>query len=62
MLQLFRLLMKTPFSYWKAILACPGNEPLHFHHDGCPVCSPFPNFAVIQERSRIRKIREGRES
>lgn len=17
---------------------CPNNEPLHFHHDGCPVC------------------------
>lgn len=20
---------------------CPFNEPLHFHHDGCPVCD-FP--------------------
>jgi hypothetical protein len=18
---------------------CPANEPLHYHHDGCPVCS-----------------------
>jgi len=17
---------------------CPGNEPLHYHHDGCPYC------------------------
>ena len=17
---------------------CPANEPLHYHHDGCPVC------------------------
>ena len=17
---------------------CPGNEPLHYHHDGCPFC------------------------
>lgn len=20
------------------IIACPDNEPLHFHHDGCPAC------------------------
>lgn len=19
-------------------LICPSKEPLHFHHDGCPVC------------------------
>lgn len=19
-------------------IACPGGEPLHFHHDGCPSC------------------------
>lgn len=21
-----------------ARFACPDNEPLHFHHDGCPSC------------------------
>jgi len=20
---------------------CPGNEPLHYHHDGCPYCETF---------------------
>jgi len=20
---------------------CPGNEPLHYHHDGCPYCWNF---------------------
>jgi hypothetical protein len=19
-------------------IVCPGDEPLHFHHDGCPIC------------------------
>lgn len=22
-----------------AMEACPFDEPLHLHHDGCPVCS-----------------------
>lgn len=22
-----------------AVTWCPSKEPLHFHHDGCPVCS-----------------------
>lgn len=21
-----------------AVRDCPGNEPLHYHHDGCPYC------------------------
>ncbi|ALD61848.1 hypothetical protein ml_46 [Mollivirus sibericum] len=21
-----------------ALLVCPSEEPLHFHHDGCPSC------------------------
>jgi hypothetical protein len=21
---------------------CPGNEPLHYHHDGCPYCYVDP--------------------
>jgi hypothetical protein len=21
-----------------AVRDCPGNEPLHYHHDGCPFC------------------------
>lgn len=21
---------------------CPHGEPLHYHHDGCPACSPHP--------------------
>jgi hypothetical protein len=21
---------------------CPDNEPLHYHHDGCPACSTEP--------------------
>ena len=21
---------------------CPHGEPLHYHHDGCPACAPFP--------------------
>ena len=21
-----------------SVLDCPGNEPLHYHHDGCPHC------------------------
>jgi hypothetical protein len=24
--------------YSCAASQCPGNEPLHFHHDGCPHC------------------------
>lgn len=20
------------------VMCCPHNEPLHFHHDGCPAC------------------------
>ena len=24
--------------WWRAILACPHAEPLHYHHDGCPAC------------------------
>jgi hypothetical protein len=23
-------------------IVCPQKEPLHFHHDGCPVCSRLP--------------------
>lgn len=23
-----------------AKVVCPHGEPLHFHHDGCPACSP----------------------
>jgi hypothetical protein len=22
-----------------AMIDCPYNEPLHFHHDGCPSCT-----------------------
>jgi len=35
---------KVSFRYGKylAKLACPDNEPLHFHHDGCPVCDDLP--------------------
>jgi hypothetical protein len=22
-----------------AEIVCPGHEPLHFHHDGCPHCA-----------------------
>ena len=24
--------------YEKAIADCPYDEPLHYHHDGCPAC------------------------
>ena len=24
--------------YEKAIADCPHDEPLHYHHDGCPAC------------------------
>jgi hypothetical protein len=24
--------------YVCAAVACPDGEPLHFHHDGCPMC------------------------
>lgn len=28
---------------------CPFHEPLHYHHDGCPECSPYQNviYAAI---------------
>jgi hypothetical protein len=24
-----------------AWIVCPWHDPLHFHHDGCPSCSPI---------------------
>jgi len=31
-------LIKLLPEYKKAIVECPSNEPLHYHHDGCPAC------------------------
>ena len=28
---------------------CPDNEPLHYHHDGCPACAAFEK--LMDERS-----------
>jgi len=25
----------------RAIKECPFNEPLHYHHDGCPSCNTY---------------------
>ena len=27
-----------------ARFACPDNEPLHFHHDGCPACDQHMDY------------------
>ena len=37
LLQKIRTIFSHP-SYWRAIIACHYNEPLHYHHDGCPAC------------------------
>jgi len=37
-----------------AILDCPAHEPLHYHHDGCPVCS-------FDDTERARRDGAGRE-
>jgi len=42
---MFYLYCNIPLS-WKyrsyiASFACPDNEPLHFHHDGCPQCDGY---------------------
>ena len=29
---------KSQYSNLRAKYHCPHNEPLHFHHDGCPAC------------------------
>lgn len=29
---------------------CPGDEPLHYHHDGCPYC--FQSHKVLEGGSR----------
>jgi hypothetical protein len=31
---------------------CPGNEPLHYHHDGCPYCAQLEET----ETSKVIKI------
>ena len=43
MIDKIRTMIKHPrlgynYNYWRAILACPWGEPLHYHHDGCPSC------------------------
>ena len=39
---MFYLYSNLPLSWgvrsYLARFACPDNEPLHFHHDGCPCC------------------------
>ena len=42
---MFYLYSNLPLSWgvrsYLARFACPDNEPLHFHHDGCPVCDGY---------------------
>ncbi len=39
---MFYLYSNLPLSWglrsYLARFGCPDNEPLHFHHDGCPCC------------------------
>ena len=46
---LYRVYCKIRFKYGKhlAIIACPGNEPLHFHHDGCPACEYYEDMEEL---------------
>jgi hypothetical protein len=46
---LHRIYCKIRFKYGKhlAIIACPGNEPLHFHHDGCPACEYYEDMEEL---------------
>ena len=33
--------VKQTYEQLKAKKDCPYNEPLHYHHDGCPSCSTY---------------------
>ena len=45
---MFYLYSNLPLSWgvrsYLARFACPDNEPLHFHHDGCPACDQLMDY------------------
>ena len=55
---LYRLYCMLHFKYGKhlAIIACPENEPLHFHHDGCPACEYYEDMEELAEKEKGKKV------
>ena len=60
---MFYLYSNLPLSWgfksYLACFACPDNEPLHFHHDGCPVCD---GYTADQMADIYNDIMFGKES
>jgi len=48
---LFWLYVNLPFSWryrsYLSKIACPDNDRLHFHHDGCTSCSDLAYEALL---------------
>lgn len=42
--------VKQTYEQLKAKKDCPYNEPLHYHHDGCPACSVFKEIFDIERQ------------
>lgn len=49
-----RLLMHCPDNECVicGTIICPHGEPLHFHHDGCPACTPPEKLATNAKHAR----------
>jgi hypothetical protein len=41
--------LKEGSDMWKGVMDCPHNEPLHYHHDGCPCCSTDVVEYVVED-------------